>query len=64
MTTTNSLIGKKAKLNNVNEAYYKHPVSGIIDWVEAGNDTNPMIKLNTSKAIYCLKSLDIEKEKA
>lgn len=62
MITTNSLIGKKAKLNNVNEAYYKHPVSGVIDWVEAGN-ANPMIKLNTSKALYCLKSLDVEGDK-
>lgn len=59
-----NLIGKKAKLNNVNEAYYKHPVSGVIDWVEAGNASNPMIKLNTSKAIYCLKSLDVEENKS
>lgn len=49
-----SLIGKKARLNNINPLLYKWKAQGIIDW-----HSDKLVRFEGSHALYSLKSIDL-----
>lgn len=48
------LIGRKAKLNNVNPSLYKWKIEGIIDW-----HSDKLVRFEGSRALYSLNSIDL-----
>lgn len=59
MIPKNSLVGRKAKLNNVNTALYKWQTEGVINW-----NSGKMASFEGSRALYSIDNLDlIDEEK-